>query len=142
MVICALFLPCQAAVGLYVGHICWPVVGQAKLLWFPEGPHMAWQRPSPCGRAWFQTFFSIKEKQGLESNQRQVAKTLKLTQMGSISNILKRPKEVRSGIVSLLFSLILSMIVFYFVLFFVHQIHPAPFKHLFKTKTAMYYWKA
>lgn len=74
MVICALFLSCLAAIGLYVGHICLPVTGYGKLLWFPEGPHMAWQT-LPVGGLGFRLFFPIKEKQGCNSNQRQVAKT-------------------------------------------------------------------
>lgn len=107
MVICALFLSCLPAIGLYVGHICLPVMGYGKLLWFPEGPHMAWQT-LPVGGLGFRLFFSIKEKQGCNSNQRQVAKTQKLVQMGFISNILKRPKQVKSGAFSHSFSLFVS----------------------------------
>ena len=85
MVICALFLSCLAAIGLYVGHICLPVMGYGKLLWFPEGPHMAWQTLPVEGLGF--RLFSIKEKQGCNSNQRQVAKTQKLVQMGFISEL-------------------------------------------------------
>ena len=63
MVICALFLSCLAAIGLYVGHICLPVTGYGKLLWFPEGPHMAWQTLPVVGLG-FRLFFSIKKSRG------------------------------------------------------------------------------
>ena len=45
---------------------------------------MAWQT-LPVEGLGFRLFFSIKEKQGCNSNQRQVEKTRKLVQMGFIS---------------------------------------------------------
>lgn len=72
---------------------------------------MAWQS-LPVGGLGFGLLFSIKEKQGCEFIERQVAKTQKLAQRGFVSNILKRPKEAKSGIFSLLFSLMLCTIFF------------------------------
>lgn len=110
-------------------------MGYGKQLWFPQGDPTWLGNLSLWEGLVLDFFFSlIKEKQGWEFNQRQVAKTQKTAQMAFISNILNRPEEVKGGT----FSLILCMIFFY--LFFVHQIHPLPFQHLLKIKKAIYDW--